>query len=52
MIDVKENIDKKYSIINELRTLRRQIMSDKKEKNTLLCILFVLINSMSLNLWQ
>ena len=52
MIDVKENIDKKYSIINELRTLRRQIMSDKKEKITLLCILFVLINSMSLNLWQ
>ena len=52
MIDVKENIDKKYSIINELRTLRRQIMSDNKEKVTLLCILFVLIYSMSLNLWQ
>ena len=50
MIDVKENIDKKYSIINELRTLRRQIMSDNKEKVTLLCILFVLIYSMSLNL--
>ena len=52
MIDVKENIDKKYSIINELRTLKKQIISDNKEIITLLCILFFLINYMSLNLWQ
>ena len=52
MVDTKENIDKKYRAINELKTLRRKIVSDNKEIFILMCILFILINSMSLNLWQ
>ena len=52
MVDTKENIDKKYRAINELKTLRRKIVSDNKEISILMCILFILINSMSLNLWQ
>ena len=52
MVDEKENIDKKYWAINELKRLRRKIISDNKEIFILMCILFILINSMSLNLWQ
>ena len=52
MVDAKENIDKKYRAINELKRLRRKIISDNKEIFILMCILFILINSMSLNLWQ
>ena len=52
MVDAKENIDKKYRTINELKTLKKEIISNKKEIFTLPYILFVLINSMSLNLSQ
>ena len=52
MVDAKENTDKKYRAINELKRLRRKIISDNKEIFILMCILFILINSMSLNLWQ
>ena len=52
MVDAKENIDKKYRAINELKRLRRKIISYNKEIFILMCILFILINSMSLNLWQ
>ena len=52
MVNVKENIDKKYRAIKELKALRKKIISDNKEIVTLLCILFALINSMSLDLWQ
>ena len=52
MVDEKENIEKKYRAINELKRLRRKIISDNKEIFILMCILFILINSMSLNLWQ
>ena len=47
--DVKENINRKFSSIKELKALRRKIISDNKEITTLLCILFVLINAMPLN---
>ena len=49
MVDARENIDKKYQTIKELKTLKRKIMSGNKEIITLLCILFFLINSMCLN---
>ena len=49
MVDARENIDKKYQTIKELKTLKRKIMSRNKEIITLLCILFFLINSMCLN---
>ena len=52
MVDTKENFDKNHRAINELKTLRRKIISDNKEIFILMCILFILINSMSLNLWQ
>ena len=48
-IEMKENIDRKYSAIDHLQALRKKIILDNKEIITLLCILFVLINSMSLN---
>ena len=48
-IEIKENIDRKYSAIDHLQALRNKIILDNKEIITLLCILFVLINSMSLN---
>ena len=48
-IEIKENIDRKYSAINHLQALRKKIILDDKEITTLLCILFVLINSISLN---
>ena len=50
MIKAKENMDKKYRAIKELKSLRKKLISDNKEIVTLSCILFVLINSMSLNL--
>ena len=50
MVNVKENIDKKYRAIKELKALKKKIVSGNKEIVTLLCILFVLINSMPLNL--
>ena len=31
MVNVKENINKKYRAINELKTLKRQIISNNKE---------------------
>ena len=49
MFDVKEDTNKKYSAINELKTLRSKIIKDNKKIITFLCILFVLINFMSLN---
>ena len=52
MVNVKENIDKKYRAIKGLKALKKKIVSGNKEIVTLLCILFVLINSMPLNLWQ
>ena len=48
-IEIKENIYRKYSAIDHLQALRKKIILDNKEIITLLCILFVLINSMSLN---
>ena len=48
-IEIKENIDRKYRAINHLQALRKKIILDNKEIITLLCILFALINSMSLN---
>ena len=47
-----DNIDIKFTTIKELKTLRRKTISNNKEIITLLCILFVLINSMSLNSGQ
>ena len=49
MFDVKEDTNGKYSAINELKTLRSKIIKDNKKIITFLCILFVLINFMSLN---
>ena len=52
MFDVKEDTKRKYSAINELKTLRSKIIKDNNKIITILCILFVLINSMSLNSGQ
>ena len=49
MLDVKEDSNKKYNTIDELKTLRNQIIKDKKEIITFLSILYILINSLSLN---
>ena len=49
LFDEKENINRKYSTINELKTLRRNIISDNKEIIMLLSTLFILIKSSSLN---
>ena len=49
MVDVKETINKKDQAIKRLKTLRRKIISDDKKIFMLLCILFILINSMSFN---
>ena len=49
MLDVKEDINKKYNTINELKTVRNQMIKDKKEIITFLSILYILINSLSLN---
>ena len=49
MLDVKEDSNKKYNTINELKTLRNQIIKDKKEIITFLSILYILINYLSLN---
>ena len=38
LFDEKENISRKYSTINELKTLRRKIISDNKEIIMLLCV--------------
>ena len=38
LFDEKENISRKYSTINELKTLRRKIISDNKE---IIMLLFV-----------
>ena len=48
LFDEKENISGKYSAINELKTLRRKIISGNKEIIMLLCVLFILIKSFSL----
>ena len=45
--ETKENADRKYSGIKEFKKLRRKIILDNKEIFIFLCILFVLINSMS-----
>ena len=45
--ETKENADRKYSRIKEFKKLRRKIILDNKEIFIFLCILFVLINSMS-----
>ena len=52
MVDLQENIDRKFNRNNELKTLRRKIVLYNKEIILLSCILFILINSMSLNLDQ
>ena len=52
MLDVKEDINKKYNTINELKTLRNEVIKDKKEIIIFLTILFILINSLSLNSGQ
>ena len=48
LFDEKENISRKYSAINELKTLRRKIISENREIIMLLCVLFILIKSLSL----
>ena len=50
MFDVKEDTNGKYSAINHLKTLRTKIILDNKEILILFYILFILINSMPLNL--
>ena len=45
--ETKENADRKYSGIKEFKKLRRKIILDNKEIFIFLCILFVLINSIS-----
>ena len=50
MFDVKEDANRKYSAINHLKTLRTKIILDNKEILILFYILFILINSMPLNL--
>ena len=45
MSDVKEDINKKYNTINELKTLTNKIKKDNKLVITFLYILFFLINS-------
>ena len=45
MFDVKEDINKKYNTINELKTLSNKIKKDNKLVITFLYILFFLINS-------
>ena len=45
----KENINRKYSAINELKTLRRKIISGNKEIIILLCTLFIFKKSLTLN---
>ena len=49
MVIVRNNIDRNFSALKELKTLRRKIILDNKEMIILLCICVVLINSMSLN---
>ena len=49
LFDEKENINRKYSAINELKTLRRKIISDNKEIIILLCTLFIFKKSLTLN---
>ena len=39
------NIDRNFSKLKELKTLRSKIISNNKETFILLCILFILINS-------
>ena len=48
LFDEKANINRKYSAINELKTLRRKIISENREIIMLLCVLFILIKSLSL----
>ena len=45
-------IDKKFTTIKELKKLKTELISNKKEIITLLCILFVSIDSISLNSGQ
>ena len=52
MFDVKEDINRKYSKINQLKAFKKKIILDNKEIITFLNILFVLINSISLNSGQ
>ena len=47
MFDVKEDTSRKYNAINELKTLRKKIITDHKEIIRFLCTLFVLNNSLS-----
>ena len=47
MFDVKEDTNRKYNAINELKTLRKKIITDNKEIIRFLCTLFVLNNSLS-----
>ena len=49
LFDEKENINRKYSAINELKTLRRKIISDNKEIIILLCTLFIFKKYLTLN---
>ena len=50
MFDVKEDTNRKYSAINHLKTLRKKIILDNKGIVTFLYALFILINSVPLNL--
>ena len=52
IVETKENIDRKFTAIKELKTLRKKIIKDNKEIITFLYILFVLNNSLSLNSGQ
>ena len=52
IVETKENIDRKFTAIKELKALRKKIIKDNKEIITFLYILFVLNNSLSLNSGQ
>ena len=47
VVIVIDNIDRNFTKLKELKTLRSKIISDNKETFILLCILFILINSMA-----
>ena len=47
VVIVIDNIDRNFTKLKELKTLRSKIISDNKETFILLCIVFILINSMA-----
>ena len=50
LFDDYVNINRKYSTISFLKTLRNKVIKDNKKISTSLCILFILAKSLSRNL--